>query len=93
MPTVQIMAATTAEATAEFTVSGEQRVTLASAGLAGAETIAISHLVGSTWVEVTDDDVAVTLTATSQAAGIDWPGRYKITKVETVGATGAQITY
>ena len=94
MPTVIIINATTDESSAEFTVSREHLpIALSCGGLAGAETIAIQFLTGTTFSTVDDADGAVLLTATRKQRSIEAPGRYKVVKPETAGASLVQIDY
>lgn len=94
MPTVIIINATAEAAEAPFTVSREHLpIALSCSGLAGAETVAIQFLTGTTFSTVDDADGAVTLTATRKQRSIEAPGRYKVVKPTTVGATLVQIDY
>lgn len=94
MPSTILINAATGAVSPEFTVSPEQeRFTIRSSGLAGAETITLQALVGASFRNENQDDVAITLTATAQTIIINAPGRYKLVKGATAGAVTVEATY
>lgn len=61
-------------------------------GLAGAESIAVNILTGTTFEPLLESGSAVTITATSPQKLINWKGNYEFVKGITAGAVTLQVT-
>lgn len=79
-------------AAATVTISIARLATVATKSLAGAETIAVNMLTGSTYEAMVDGGSAVTITATAPQLIINGPGTYQFVKGVTAGAVTLQVT-
>lgn len=87
----KIIVAQTAAKTVEFNVERGSPVALFSAGLAGAETIAIEVSVCDTWTALKVDGSAVVMDANTNHRMISGPGYYRLVKPSTAGAVSVEL--